>query len=194
MLSRIGGFLRPGGRRSSSRAVAVELYDTIVRAARDPELYVKGGVPDTVDGRFDSLALHAFILMERMSDVAGWQDVGTALADRMVADMDQSLREIGIGDMSIGKKVKAAAAQLYGRFDVYWGAIRGDDPETALAKALSRNLYRGVEVDAELTGSMVAYVLSQRDHLRSQSEDDILAGRFFFLPATGVRPFNGDGV
>lgn len=183
MLKALSNHFGSKSKKRAARAAAVMLYDTIVDAAREPSLYVEAGVPDTVDGRFDSLALHEFLLMDRMSGREGWTPVGEALADRTIADLDQSLREMGIGDMSIGKKVKAAATQLYGRFDVYWGALRAARSEDALKQVLARNLFRGCEPSPEHLELMEAYVLAQRAFLATLSDDEILAGRLRYLPA-----------
>ncbi len=194
MLEKVSGLFKSGSDRRAVRGAAVDLYEAIVAAAREPALYVQGGVPDTVDGRFDSVALHSFLLMDRMSGSEGWTRVGEALADRIVADMDQSLREMGIGDMSIGKKVKAAASQLYGRFDVYWGALRSDDPKTALAEALARNLFRGLELSDMAVERLVTYINQQRAYLAELENEDILKGRLSFMPAEQTALGQGDAA
>lgn len=97
---------------------AAELYDEIVAVARRPDWYVSGGVPDTVDGRFDMVVLALSLLLvrlERDADDARARALSSLLIERFVADMDGSFREIGIGDMVIGKHMGRAMQALGGR-------------------------------------------------------------------------------
>ena len=97
------------------RRTARDLYGRIVDQARDPEYYASFGVPDTLDGRFDMLVLHAFLVIRRLQRGG---DAGEALAqhlfDALIDDMDRSLREIGVGDLSVGKKVKPTSLRAPG--------------------------------------------------------------------------------
>ena len=113
-----------------------DLYNACVLQARQPEFYSAFGVPDTVDGRFDLLLLHVFMLMHRLDHEA---DAKQELFDLMFADMDRSLREMGVGDMSISRKIKPMISAFYGRGQAYQRALDADD--TTLAATLRRNLY-----------------------------------------------------
>ena len=95
--------------RTDRRTASVEnVYRKIVERARDPQFYKELGVPDTVDGRFEMVALHTFLVLRRLKPEAGGEsDISQALFDVMFEDMDSSLREMGAGDMGIGKRVKA---------------------------------------------------------------------------------------
>lgn len=153
--------------RRRDSELARRLYDRIVVAARQPALYLRAGVPDNAEGRFDMVALHAFVLFNRMAGEDDWQGPGSGLADVMVADLEASLREMGAGDMKIGKKVKRLAQGLYGRFDAYWGALQADgaaedDSGPALTAALARNVYAGMEAGPQLAADfMRPYLLRQ---------------------------------
>lgn len=197
-MKRIIDFLRP---RPEKRAAAA-LYDSVVAAARRPALYEAGGVADTVDGRFDMIALHAFLLFRRMSGAPGWQPVGDALANHIMKDMDRSLREMGVGDMSVGKKMKKLARAFYGRLDAYWGALQADAPggspdPDAFKEALARNVYRDPDMDEaardRAAACLATYCRAQIDHLAGEPADAILAGRIGFADAGAILPSRDGG-
>ena len=145
------------GQRRRTQEQADELYAKAVAQARQPVFYQAAEVPDTLDGRFDLLALHMFLLLHRL----GTEDnrrLSQALFDLMFADMDRSLREMGVGDMSVGKRVKDMARALYGRIDAYEPALADIGK---LEQALARNLYAGAEVKPATLSAMARYVQSQ---------------------------------
>lgn len=114
------------------------LYRAIVTAARQPRFYAEWGVPDTVDGRFDMIVIHLFLVLERLRGSPEAADVAQDLTDTFFADMDRSLREMGVGDLSVGKKVRKMAEACYGRLEAYRKA-HGD--EAATAAAVARNVF-----------------------------------------------------
>ncbi|MBP5855787.1 ubiquinol-cytochrome C chaperone [Marivibrio halodurans] len=184
-------------RSGPEKRAAADLYDSVVAAARRPALYETGGVADTVDGRFDMIALHAFLLFRRMSGAPGWQAVGDELANHIMKDMDRSLREMGVGDMSVGKKMKKLAQAFYGRLDAYWGALKADRPD-ALEEVLVRNVYRDPDMDearrARAAACLATYCRAQMDHLANEPTAAILAGRVGFADADAVLPGAGAGT
>jgi cytochrome b pre-mRNA-processing protein 3 len=93
---------------------------------------------------------------------------------------------MGIGDMSIGKKVKKMAQLFFGRFDSYWGAVQGSDGAEDLADLLRRTVFQSMAVEDEKLQSMIAYFDAQSAHLFQQDEPEILRGRLTFLPADTV--------
>ena len=110
------------------RPNATPLYTEIVRQARQPDFYNKLGVPDTYNGRFDLIALHAFIIMRRLKSIGkNGETLSQALFDCMFIDIDKNLREMGVGDLSVGKKIKNLAAAYYGRVKAYEGALLETD-------------------------------------------------------------------
>ncbi len=118
------------------------LWRRITALARTPEIYAHHGVPDTVDGRFDMVALVASLVMLRF-EAAGASREGVILTERFVDDMDASVRELGIGDMVVGKHVGNMIGALGGRLGAYRAALASPEPDAALAAALARNLFRG---------------------------------------------------
>ena len=158
------------------------LYSAAVAAARDPWYYQALGVPDTLDGRFDLVALFAFLLIHRLRDAS---DPGPALAqavfDAMFSDMDNNLREIGVSDLSVGKRVRAMWEAFHGRAKVYALAIQATD-RAALEAALARNVWRGTGPEGA-TAYLARVVLAQTAHLADQPLAAFASGAAHFLSA-----------
>lgn len=124
------------------------LYRRIVAVARGPEAFLAGAVPDTVDGRFDMVAMVLVLVLLRL-EAAGEAQLSVDLTERFIADMDGSLREMGVGDQVVGKHVGRMVSALGGRLGAYRAALAAGAPDDELAAALARNLYRGEPVTAE---------------------------------------------
>lgn len=129
-----------GRGRGSAEEPARALYDAVVRRGRAEHWYLAGGVPDTIDGRFDMIATVLAVTLLRIED-GGDAVLGVQLTERFVDDMDAQLREIGIGDIVVGKHVGKMMAMLGGRL----GAMRDAEGAAAFEAGLVRNLYRGVD-------------------------------------------------
>ncbi len=141
---------------------AADLYSAIVEQSRQPAFYLEGAVPDTVDGRFEMISLHSFLVMRHLKGKGeGAQDLSQAVFDRMFSDMDQSLREIGVGDLSVGKRVKEMAKVFYGRIVAYEAALDGG--EESLEDALRRDLYGTIENTPEEAVSKLADYVRRAD-------------------------------
>ena len=172
-------------RRHTRRQTApvVALYAGIVAQARRPEFFTTLWVPDSLDGRFETLALHAFLVLSRLKAerTLTARDLAQALFDALFADMDRSLREMGASDLGVGRRVKAMAQGLYGRMQAYDHGLREGD--AILEAALRRNLYGTVAepLDATLT-SVGRYLCRQRRSLAEQPFAELQAGRVAFLP------------
>jgi cytochrome b pre-mRNA-processing protein 3 len=177
----LGVFGLAAGRRHER--VGFALYGTAVAAAREPHVYAVLGVPDTLDGRFDIVGLHAFLLIRRLRTLP---PPGPALAqavfDAMFSDMDINLRELGVGDLSVGKRVRAMWEAFHGRAGAYEAAFESDDPG-ALAAALARNVWRGAEPPEGSAEALARLARAQDRTLRAQPASDFAAGRARFLPA-----------
>ena len=118
---------------------ALPLYNAVVGRAREAHWYLQGAVPDTVDGRFDMIATLLAIVMLRLEAEPAGGDPAARLAERFVDDMDGQLREIGIGDIIVGKHIGKMMSMLGGRLGAYRDGLAAGD----IAPALVRNLYRG---------------------------------------------------
>ena len=165
--------------RGSDRARrGASIYAAIVAQARRPQFYESFDVPDTIDGRFDLIVLHAGLYLPRLKSV---RPEGKALAqaafDQMFANMEHNLRELGAGDMSVPKKMKGMLAAFYGRATAYDAAIKGGDVG-ALRDALQRNVYRGAAVVQPKLDALATYVRAAFEALRAADDGTITAGTF----------------
>jgi cytochrome b pre-mRNA-processing protein 3 len=166
--------------RAPEKIAAHTAYIAIVAQAREPAFYAVHGVPDTLDGRFELIALHAFLVLHRLRSEASAQRFGQALFDVLFADMDRALREMGTGDLSVGKQVKRMATGFYGRVTAYQAGLAG---ESDLSDALRRNLFGTTEAPAvEHLDFMAAYLHRQSHRLAEEPADAIADGRVCFAP------------
>ena len=163
------------------RPDASSLYSAIVRQARQLAFYHQFGIPDTVNGRFDLIALHTYIVMKRLKSVGDeGAKLSQALFDFMFADMERNLREMGVGDLSVGKQVKKMAAAYYGRVKAYDEALNKKD--NSLEAALKRNIYAERAPSSEQLKAMVYYVQEQVETSTFWSLEDIEEVNFTFKP------------
>ncbi len=158
--------------QADGHAVVTRLYDEIVRATRRPDPYMNWGVPDTLDGRFDMLVLHAFVVFRRLGALMQEEAARTrtddsrtesfslsqALFDHMIRDLDTNLREAGVSDMRIGAKVKARTKAFYGRVAAYEAGLAADDDDATLRDALDRNVYTTVQAPPEGLAELARYL------------------------------------
>ncbi len=171
-------------RTNPTRDAAGDLYRTLVAQSRTPEFYTNGGVPDSLDGRFDLVALHVALVIARLKRAEpALNDLAQALFDEMVANLDVGLREAGVGDMGVGRRMKKLVSAFYGRAQAYDQAFDQAE-EGALVEALERNLFRAGTPAGDATARMALYVRGQFDHLRTQPAEVIRLGRIDFLPFT----------
>jgi cytochrome b pre-mRNA-processing protein 3 len=168
------------GRRSQSDPVH-DLYVVITHQSRLPDFYLRLDVPDTVDGRFDMITLHAFLVLHRLkAEGEAAAPFAQAFFDLMFADMDRNLREMGAGDMGVGRRVKTMVTAFYGRVAAYEKGL--DEDGASLAESLQRNLYRGAEIPEESIAAMVGYVKREATSLSAMSFDALAAGKVSFGP------------
>lgn len=165
-------------RRDPQENLIRSLYGAIVAQARQPHFYLQHGVPDTVQGRFDMVLLHVFLFTHRLKgESEADRMLGQKLFDLFMRDMDSSLRELGIGDLSVPKKMKTMVSAFYGRTKVYDEAIAAGD-RGLLAAALSRNIWA---VDSDLRAfPLVEYVLDSVRVLQEQAVSDFSTGAISF--------------
>lgn len=160
---------------------AQKVYAVIVNQARQPEFYLNCGVPDSPDGRFDMIMVHAFLVLRRLkNDQDKSADLAQAIFDLMFADIDQNLREMGVGDLGVGKRVKAMAEAFYGRVQAYEEGLENNDDTLALA--LERNLYRKVSPAPAQTSAMAEYIRDQAGKLEKTDFDSLTGGSLSFGP------------
>jgi cytochrome b pre-mRNA-processing protein 3 len=183
MVGRSAGLLRLRSLRGATpeERAGSALYCEAVAVARTPWFYRELGVPDTLDGRFDLIALHAFLLVHRLQNAP---DPGPTLAqgifDAMFSDMDNNLREIGVSDLSVGRRMRAMWEAFHGRAQAYAAAIEAAD-RPGLEASLVRNVWRGSAPDGA-SAAMAEVVLAQAAHLQQQKLAAFAAGSAQFMP------------
>ncbi|NKE47254.1 ubiquinol-cytochrome C chaperone [Roseomonas frigidaquae] len=174
------GLLGLFARKPHERA-GFELYGAAVAAARQPRFFAELGVPDTLDGRFDLVSLHVALLIRRLRrdpDPAG-PKLAQAVFDAMFADMDVNLREMGVGDLVVGKRVKRMWEAFHGRAAAYESAVdAGDAP--ALAEALARNIWRGEAPPPGAAGQLARHALAVAEALVPQPMAALKRGQAVF--------------
>jgi cytochrome b pre-mRNA-processing protein 3 len=142
MLWPFNHFRRP---RIPSRGTIEAIYGMIVTQAREPLFYRDLAVPDTVNGRFDLLVLHVWMVLRRLQAIEGGAGLCQQLFDRFCEDMDGNLREMGVGDLTVPKRMQAFGEAFYGRIAAYDLALgAGEEP---LAQALCRNILNGADIE-----------------------------------------------
>jgi cytochrome b pre-mRNA-processing protein 3 len=148
------------------------LYEAAVRQARDPAFYTRFAVADRIDARFELYTLHVLLLVMRLRDEGeGGAEVGQELFNTYVSALDHALRELGVGDVSVGKKMRKLGESLYGRMSAWEPALRADDA-AGLAASLARNVYESEDV---ATGeALAAYALASRARLAAQTFDAVV--------------------
>jgi cytochrome b pre-mRNA-processing protein 3 len=164
-------FLFPRKRRDRN---ITALYGAIVAQARHPSFYAAYGVPDTVNGRFDMIVLHLALLLDRIAAEPGpVRALGQGVFDLFCSDMDDHLREMGVGDLAVPRRMRDLAEAFYGRHAAYRAAIEADDAE-ALENALARNVFSGRSHGA---GRLAAYMREAVGRLAAQDAAEVIATR-----------------
>lgn len=168
------------GRKAQSRSQAKELYGAVVTAAREPALYARFGVPDTPEGRYGMVVLHLALLLERLrGEGPRLEELARLVAEAFVTDMDDCLRELGVGDLSVPKKVKRLAAGLYERSAAYRAALTV--PDDGALKAGLEAAIPGLRDSAGLSG----HVGCIARHLSRLEAEALGSGRVSFPPVAG---------
>ena len=171
--------------RSSSPAPNIrDLYGAIVAQARKPAFYAGYGVPDTVEGRFDLIVLHLVLVLAQTGrpqepnappdDGAAGRDVGQKLFDEFCRDLDDNLREMGVGDLTVPKKMRSFAEAFYGRQAAYVAALEASD-QRELEYALARNIFGDTEAGAG-PARLAGYVRSALARFKAQEPSALEAG------------------
>ena len=175
-------------KRNHNRSIVDRQYATLTSVAREPVFYLDFDVPDTVMGRFEmlSLVLILYFRRTRASETSG-QEIAQEIVDAFFQDIDYSIRELGIGDTSVPKRMKKLAGMFYGRLESYAAALDGGDA-VALAAALSRNVH---PLSGEAASPMVRladWALEAEAALANVPEGEIATGSALFpVPAVEQR-------
>lgn len=181
----LGGFLArifrgPDTVAAADEEAAWRLYRAAVDQARTDTFYLDYGVADSIDGRFDLIILHVILLIRRLRrEGERGAAIAQGLFDATFADMDRSLREMGVGDLGVGRRVKAMAKAFYGRAQAYDDALEVAD-RSLLSKALRRNVYGEARTEPEAVEMLADYVLQIDLALVDQTADKLMIGEVIF--------------
>jgi cytochrome b pre-mRNA-processing protein 3 len=173
-----------GFRPSGEARAAGSLYQSIIDAARQPRFFDPLGVPDNLDGRFETLALHMFLVLRRLKSdpTSAAAGLSRALIEAFVADMDRSLREMAVTDLGVGRRVREMAQALYGRIKAYEAALE-ETGDAALEAALRRNLYGTLAMPRSADLAAIArYMRRQHAALAAQPLSELQKGQVDFVP------------
>lgn len=160
---------------TSAQQTGSLLYCEAVKQARQPVYYTHYQVSDTLDGRFDLILLQVFLLSRALARIThrDVEPIRQEMVNSMFQDMDQSLREMGVGDVSIGKKVQKMAYALNGRMDRYESSW---SEAAALEEAVWRNLYRADPQRRAQASDMTQHIIKLEQGLLKLPEEDLLRG------------------
>jgi cytochrome b pre-mRNA-processing protein 3 len=166
-------------RRNAREETIGRLYGAIVAQSRNPVFYREHGVPDTVDGRFEMIVLHVFLVLHRLKEEAeGERQLGQELFDLLFLDFDRALRELGVADTKVPKKIREMGQAFYGRVKAYDEALAAGEGR-ALEEALARNVLADAEAD---TAALASYVRSASAEIAAMPHARLAAGEISFPP------------
>lgn len=167
--------------RARTQRIGRTLYDSIVAQSRSEAFYRALCVPDTIEGRFELIVLHMYLVLERLRNGGKAGDaLSRALIEAFVADMDGSMREMGISDLGVPRRVKRAAAALFERSGTYAAAVKGE--ADTLPAALAEHILDQSSAAPERAQRLAAYTREAAASLRGQASSAVLAGRVEFPP------------
>jgi cytochrome b pre-mRNA-processing protein 3 len=174
--------------RSARREAAEKIYDAIVAQSRAPIFYMRGGVPDTLFGRFDMLVIHRFIVLQNLRKLGGREGelLGRDVIEAFIREMDSMVRDLGVGDLQVPKEVGRIANVFFAQLTVYIDATEKRDPR-ALADAVRKSFQAAdakVRVaDVELTN----YIIESIKQIGGMPLNLLLQGNIMFPDVRGVK-------
>jgi cytochrome b pre-mRNA-processing protein 3 len=156
------------------------LFADLALASRNPVAFREWGISDDFEGRFERLALAMTVVLRRLKALPAPADqAGQELVDHFFAHLDDGLRRSGIGDLSVGKKVKKMAQGFYGRAEAYTAALDAAEPDQALRIALARNLYGSQRLEADVPAALMMEIEAWNGALAGAQLQELLAGLVF---------------
>jgi cytochrome b pre-mRNA-processing protein 3 len=167
-------------RRRADKPAVQAVYRSIVEQAREPAFYGVTAVPDTPTGRYAMVALHGFLTMDRLGREPQAAAFSQQLFDAMFGDMDRNLREMGVGDLSVGKKIKGLAQYFYAMAAAVREGMKSGG--AALDDSLRQFVYQGREPGSDAVATLRAYIIECVAVLAVQDADGIMGGRIAFAP------------
>ena len=174
------------GKREDRRAPVDALFSRVAEASRRPALYREGGIPDTFEGRFESLTLHVFLVLRRLRELPPpADDLAQEFVDACFAYLELGFRNAGISDIAVPKRMKKIGQSFYGRVQAYEAALTSSDAN-ALVEALRRNASPG-----EGASALAGYVRQAQETMAGRDIDAILSDDMLFPALAGEEFSNG---
>lgn len=160
---------------SRPRSAGAELYDAAVAQARRPALYGPMGAPDTIEGRFELLTLHVILIVDRLrGEGAAAARSSQVLFDTYCSNLDGALREMGVGDLTVGKRMRALGGAFYGRAQAYRAAFEALPDEGELTTVIGRTIMAGESGPGG--AALAAYAARCHQDLASVDAEALLTG------------------
>jgi cytochrome b pre-mRNA-processing protein 3 len=157
-----------------ARLAAERLHASAVRRARLPALYARFGAPDTVEGRFEMLSVHIILLIERLTGQDGAAaETRQLLFDAFVSHLDGAMREMGVGDLAMAKRMRRLGEAFYGRLQSYSLALERLPDTGELAAVVARTILEGSDASPQ---PLATYLAGVHASLRAQSADELFSG------------------
>ena len=162
---------------------AFSLYGAIVAQARQPYFFEELSVADTIEGRYDMMIMHAFLAFNRLQQQGEEAEaLNQCVFDTMFKDIDQSLRESGVGDMGVGPRIRKMASAFYGRIKAYSDALEKDDDDE-LRDVIARNVFNKQDVSDDVLAHFASYMRRNIVVLDAQELKALMSGKIFFADA-----------
>lgn len=180
------GFL---SKKKTLNDVGHKLFSIVIEQSRAAIFYSELAVEDSLDGRFDLMSLHMAMILQKLDQNKLDKDtvkLKQIVQEIMFDNLDLTLREVGVGDLGVGKKIKVMAEAFYGRMMVYQGLFGSKDLHE-MTSALQRNLYREKDVAPEILTAMTQYVYDQNGQIENQDMANIMTGDVSFFVPTGIQ-------
>lgn len=165
-------------RRRRNREIVARLYDGVVDHARQPRFFVEGGLPDTVMGRFDALAIGVFLFLHRCRADPQLAALSQDLVDRFMTDMDHTMREMGIGYMAVPKRMRKLAGLFYQRVNAFRAPLEGDDAAALRSAVRDQKLGGEAPLDDAAIAFWSTYMLDEAKLNATLDTETILAGHW----------------
>ena len=164
------------GKKNGNRRIVEKQYATLTKAARHPYLYEALDVPDTVMGRFEMLSAMLILYFRRTrASATSGQEIAQEIVDAFFEDVDHSIRELGVGDVGVPKRMKKFAGMFYGRLESYAAALDSGD-RSALATALARNIHPEAGDAAPTMEALAGYLFIAEKAMADVGESEIETG------------------
>jgi len=162
-----------GPKNDPKKDAMIPLYDQVVAHARQPHWYIDGGVADNLDGRFEILAAILSLLLLRLEREDNQAENSVYLTEIFVDDMDGQLREIGVGDMIVGKHMGKIMSALGGKLSAYRDAL--SDP-SQMPDVIARNIFAGEQADEDNLAYLVDAIQKEMAQLDGITTENLVGG------------------